>query len=291
MVQGHYKEAIEETEAGLIASSNSLSYLLALRGKTLSLMLWGRFGEALRIVRSERELARKNGEDAWVFIIIEIWLHGLCFDFDGVSHLRDISERSETERYAPWARAVSNVASGYAEIYQGNYEAALRCFNQVRDAEITSKFFLHWHWRLHAELGATEAFVHARDVDNASRQADSFLQFALSTAEPNMRAHAWDVKSRAASAAKDFDLARKCIHNALAILDEVEIPLAGWQVHRTAWELYAALGDHEKADRHRAHAQEIVMRVADSFESGEPLRESFLMAPPIRRIFERCTSA
>jgi tetratricopeptide (TPR) repeat protein len=155
----------------------------------------------------------------------------------------------------------------------------------------TPKFFLHWHWRLHAELGATEAFLHAGDVANARRQADTFLQRALSTAEPNMQAHAWDVKSRAGSAEKDFDSATECIHNALAILAQFEIPLAGWQVHRTAWDLYAALGDREKADRHRARAQELILRIADSFESGEPLRESFLAAPPVRRIFAQHTLA
>jgi hypothetical protein len=79
-----------------------------------------------------------------------------------------------------------------------------------------------------------------------------------------MQAHAWDINSRAASA----DYASECIHNALAILDQFEIPLAGWQVHRTAWDLYAALGNREKANRHRARAQELMMRVVDSFESG-----------------------
>ena len=72
---------------------------------------------------------------------------------------------------------------------------------------------------------------------------------------------------------------------------QFEIPLAAWQVHRTAWDLYAELGDREKAAQHRARAQEIIMSVADSFEPGEPLRETFLSAPPIRHIFEQHTSA
>jgi tetratricopeptide (TPR) repeat protein len=112
---------------------------------------------------------------------------------------------------------------------------------------------------------------------------------SVATATP--AAHAWEIKSRAARAARDFDSALECIQHALAILDQFEIPLAAWQVHRTAWELYAELGDREKAAQHRARAQEIVMSVADSFEPGEPLRETFLSAPPTRHIFEQHTSA
>jgi len=172
-----------------------------------------------------------------------------------------------------------------------NHELALQYFDQVRDSPTTRIFFLHWHLRLHAELGAAEAFLHAGDFTNAGRQADRFLRLALSTAEPNMQVHAWDVKSRAAIATSDFDSARQCVHNALEILDRCDIPLAGWQLHRTAWNLYVALGDREKANRHRARAQELIMRVVDSFEPGEPLRESFLAAPAIRRIFEQSTTA
>jgi tetratricopeptide (TPR) repeat protein len=290
-MQGHYEEALRHAESVTIATSNPATHLLAAGARILSLMLWGRFGEVLRIVRSGRELARKNGEDAWMFITVETWLRGLCFDFGGVLQLSKMIMRSDAEQHAAQPRTIAMMACGYAEIFRGRLAEALQFFAIVRDPRKTPKFFLHWHWRLHAELGATEAFLNAGDVANARRQADGFLQSALSTAEPNMQAHAWDVKSRTARAAKDFDSATECIHNALAILDRFEIPLAGWQVHRTAWNLYAALGDREKADRHRARAQRLIMSVADSFEPGEPLRESFLAAPPIRRIFEQYTSA
>jgi hypothetical protein len=42
---------------------------------------------------------------------------------------------------------------------------------------------------------------------------------------------------------------------------------------------------------YRARAIEVIMRLADSFEHGDPLIETFLNAPPIRRIFERGASA
>jgi DNA-binding winged helix-turn-helix (wHTH) protein len=290
-VQGDYSEALKQADAGMIATSNPAAYLLALGVKTLSLIGLGRFGEVLRIVRTGRELAEKNGEDPWLFIFREAWLRALCFDFEGVLRLSKIIMRSDAEQHAVEPRTIAMLASGYAELFGGRCEKALQYFANVRDPRKTPKFFLHWHWRLHAQLGATEAFLHAGDITNARREADGFLQSALSTEERDMQAHGWEIKSRAASADKDFDSATECIHNALAILDEFEIPLAGWQVHRTAWDLYAALGNRKKAYRHRVRAQELIMRVVDSFESGEPLRESFLAAPPVRRILGRAVSA
>jgi hypothetical protein len=74
------------------------------------------------------------------------------------------------------------------------------------------------------------------------------------------------------------------LDNALAILDRFDIPVAAWQVHRTAWDLYADKGDRARAKKHRQRAQDLVMTIADSFEYDEPLRESFVTAPPVRRI-------
>ena len=46
-----------------------------------------------------------------------------------------------------------------------------------------------------------------------------------------------------------------------------------------------------RAEGHRARAKEVIMRIADSFEQGEPLRESLLAAAPVRRIFGQAVSA
>ena len=85
--------------------------------------------------------------------------------------------------------------------------------------------------------------------------------------------------------------ARQCIEKALAILDKFDIPVAAWRVHATAWDLYNHAGQNEKADGHRARAQQVIMRIADSFEPGEPPKEALLSAAPVRRIFGRAVSA
>jgi hypothetical protein len=106
-----------------------------------------------------------------------------------------------------------------------------------------------------------------------------------------MRVLAWEIKARVANATRDFDDARRCIENALPVLHKFQIPGAAWQVHRTAWDVYAGAGQQERADQSRANAIEAIMRLANSFEKGDPLRQSFLTGPPIRRIVERAASA
>jgi len=130
----------------------------------------------------------------------------------------------------------------------------------------------------------TEARLQTADIADAHREADEVLVAALSAADPSMRALAWETKSRVASAEGDLHSARACMDNALAILDKFDIPVAAWQVHRTAWDLYANEGNRARAEEHRQRAQGLITRIADSFEYDEPLRESLLTAPPVRRV-------
>jgi DNA-binding winged helix-turn-helix (wHTH) protein/tetratricopeptide (TPR) repeat protein len=279
-LQGDYQEAQRQADALIQATANRLGRA----PKFLILLACGRFGELLRMVRKGRELEEKNGEDPWVSILAESWLRTLCFDFEGVRRLSKIVMRSDAEQHAAWMRTVSRISSGYAELYRGKLVDALQCFSEVRDPRITSNFILHWRWRLHAQLGMTEARLQAGDIAEAHREADDVLASALSAADPNMRALAWEMKSRVARVENDFDGARVCIDHALAILDRFDIPVAAWQVHRTAGDLYTDIGDRERADGHRARAKELILRIADSFDYDEPLRESLLLAPPVRRV-------
>lgn len=226
-----------------------------------------------------------------MWVLGEAWLRLLCFDFEGVRRVAEITMSSDVESHAIWSRTAARIAAGYHELAKGNHEKAWELFAQVRDYHVTPKFFLHWHWRMHAALGATEARLSAGNIPKARREADEFLESALSVADPNLRAFAWEISSRVARAEGDWRTARAHIENALAVLEKFEIPVSGWQVHRTAGDLCEDDGDHAKASEHRARAQELIMKIADSFDPGEPLRASFLAVPPIHRLREQTASA
>ena len=277
-LQGDYQEALRQADALIEATANRLGRV----PKFLILAAGGRFGELLRMVRTGRQLEEKNGEDPWV--LGESWLRALCFDFEGVRQLSGMVMRSDADQHAVWMRTVSRISSGYAELYQGNLLEALQRFSQVLDPRITSNFILHWRWRIQAGIGMTETRLQAGDIEGARCEADEVLTSSLSTADPGMRALAWQMKSRVAAGENDFDSARACIDQALGILDRSDMPVAAWQVHRTAWDLYRDVGDRQRAEVHRARAKELIMRIADSFDVDEPLRELFLTAAPVRRV-------
>jgi DNA-binding winged helix-turn-helix (wHTH) protein/tetratricopeptide (TPR) repeat protein len=287
-IRGDYEEARRQAETLVNTTTNPTARVLASGAHGLIQLFRGRFGEVRRIVRSGREGAERNGETPWMYIFGDAWLRLLCFDFEGVQR---VSVRIDAKEHAAWTRTVARIASGYEAFYQGRTEEALGQFAQVRDFQVTPRFFLHWRWRMHAVLGTIEALLGGGEIANAWREADAFLESALSVADPNMRALAWEIKARAARAASECDEARRCIESALPILEKFEIPVTAWQVHRTAWDLYADEGDRESADRHRARAIEIIKQLVDSFEQGDPLIESLLGAPPIRRILPRVASA
>jgi tetratricopeptide (TPR) repeat protein len=290
-LKGEGRQALEAADVMINNATDPTVYVGALGARGLSLMSLGRFGEMLQIITRERELGRKNESGAWMWVLGEAWLRLLCFDFAGVRRVAEITMSSDVEAHAIWSKTAARIAAGYQEIAKGKHEKAWELFAQVRDYKITPKFFLHWHWRMHAALGATEARLSAGDIPNARREADEFLESALSVADPNLRAFAWEINSRVARAEGNSRTGRAYIENALAVLDKFEIPVSGWQVHRTAGDLCEDEGDRARASEHRARAQELIMKIADSFEPGDPLRASFLAVPPIHRLREQASSA
>jgi predicted ATPase len=289
-IQGNYREAMDQAQTLLATSTDPTTYVQAAAAMTFALMPLGRLGEILRFVRTGIELAEKNGESPWIHIFCEVWLRGICFDYEGVRRVAESSMRNDAEHHALRVRTIGLVASGYGSILQCHQHEALQCFAQVRDSKSTPRFLLHWYWRTLARHGTAEAHLSAGDVVNARAEADGFLQSALSTADPGMQTLGWELKSRVASAENNHAAAGQYINNALAIADSRQIPVVAWRVHATAWDWYRGTQENEKAEGHRARAQELIMKMADSFEPGEPLRESLLAAAPVRRLFERAVS-
>ena len=135
-----------------------------------------------------------------------------------------------------------------------------------------------------AQLGLSEAWLQSENIERASVEADGFHHSALQTADPHLQALAWEMQARIALFKKDWAHAENCVNQALEILSRFEVPVAAWQVHATAWQLYRCKQEYVEAEAHREHAQEYIFSIANSFANGEPLRESFLSAGPIARV-------
>jgi len=286
-LQGKYQEAFEIFEAG-IPNMNDTTTLMAnffaTSGRTVALLRLGRFGEVLTIVRAGKEMAEKNGNDPWLFNFREAWLRTLAFDFEGARRLCEFIIRPNAEYPTEQPETIALVATGYAELDRGNYDRAIECFRQVRDPQLSAKFFLHWFWRMTAQLGLSNVWLESGNLVNARCEGDAFLDSALSTADPYLQSLAWELKSRIAIAELDWNRAHDYVQNGLAILKESDVPVAAWQIHARARDLYMHAKDEQAAEIHRSHAEAHILTIANSFLPDEPLREIFLTAAPVRRI-------
>ena len=284
-LQGHYREALEICESGGVSRMNhgisQIAHFGALSGKTLALLRCGQLGEVLRITQAGRELVKENLARSWALDFREAWLRAMAFDFEGARRICDAICEDRPEYLAGQPGTISRVASGYIAIEQGDYARAIEYFRHVCVPEVTVKFFLHWVWRMTAQLESGNAWLLSGDIPHARTAANESLEAALSTADPHLHALAWELKTRVAMAENDLKAARGCIEQSLAIVDKFEILVAAWQAYATASQLYQRVGDHDLAEIHRKRSQSCILKIADSFAPEEPLRATFLAATPV----------
>jgi DNA-binding winged helix-turn-helix (wHTH) protein/tetratricopeptide (TPR) repeat protein len=288
VLRGDYADALENLEAGIPKENDSNSgvvHFLAFSGKTLALLLSGQLGQLLQLLRAGREIAEKNGNEPWLFVFREAWLHTTVLDFAGARQLCEgMVARSADAYWQGQAQTIGAIAMGYAALEQGKYDEAARCVEQVLDPKGSPKFFLHWYWRMNAQLGLSNVWLASGNLRKARLEADRFLQSALSTAEPNLQGLAWDVDARVAMAEKDWKGAEEKIEKGLAVVQRFEIPTTAWRVHATRSDLYRRAKKEAAAEAQRARAEAIILALANSFAPDDPLRQAFLSAAAVRRI-------
>jgi hypothetical protein len=287
VLQGHYAEALRELEQGipkLDAPISMMVHFFALSGKTLALLHSGRLGELMQMLQSGREAAEKNGEAPWFFLFREAWLRTIVFDLEGARKLCDDAAATEPEYPTGQPETIGRLAAGYLELANGRADEAMHRFREILDPELTPKFFLHWYWRIYAQLGLCDVWLASGKRKQARAEADGLLEAAASTDDPNLQALARDARARVAIAGKDWASAEDDLQAALALAENFEIPTAAWRVHTTSAELYRRSSRAAAAEAHRAEAESIVRGLADSFAAGDPLRDSLLEAAAAREI-------
>ena len=292
MLKGNYGEALELCERSVSEASasgvgqvvNFLAHFGALSAKIIVLLHTGQFGKVLQITKAGRASPDENLSLYWLLTLREAWLRTLAFDFEGARRICQASCNARGEYPDGQYYAIDQIAAGNMALHEGKYSQALEHFRHVQDLKVTTKFFLHWIWRMTAHLESSNAWLLSGNIANARSAADGFLESTLSTADPHLQALAWDLKARVAMAESDLHGARESIQQALAILDKFEILVAAWQVYATAWHLYGHAKEHKIAEVNRERAETCILKIANSFAADEPLRTTFLTAAPVRRV-------
>src|SRR5262249_41041945 len=257
-LQGNYQEAFEIFEAGIPQGGRTTSlmaYFFALSGKTVAFLRLGRFGDLWQILQAGKQMAEKNGNEPLLFNFREAWLRTLVFDFEGALRVCDLIMRPDAEYPTGQPKTIARVAAGYTEFHRGRYDQAIEYFIRVRDPETTPKFFLHWYWRMTAQLGLSNVWLASGNLEKARSEADAFLESALSTSDPHVQALAWEMKTRIAIAEQAWEAAADHLREALSIVGRFEVPVAAWQVHSTTWDFYRYAKNEAAAECNRALAE------------------------------------
>jgi DNA-binding winged helix-turn-helix (wHTH) protein/tetratricopeptide (TPR) repeat protein len=290
-VQGDYGGACQTARAGIpksIENDNLVVFLSAHSSLAHALLHLGNWGELLQVISTASGVAKKNGNTPWagIFRAMLAWLHVQAGDFAGAREMAEDLLRTYPESAAQ-VRTMAIITSGFASL-EREHDQALRCFTSVCEGEANSRFFLDWYWRIVARLGFSNAWLASGELGKAAREAERTLQSALSTADPALKALAWEMKARVAKAGQEWNAAADFLRYAGEALRNVEVPFAAWRVHATAAELHRALGNSEGTEYSLQCAAAIIRRLADSLPGGEPLRQALLdvavargiLAPP-----------
>ncbi len=282
-LRGEYRDAYEIARSGLeraVETHSLVVYLSSLSSLALALMHLGWWGELRGTVESGIELAEKNGNELWriLFEAMLGWLHLQAFDMEGARRIAGHLLETQLEEPAGQVRTMALLTTGYADLASGEPARALDYFLKVRDRAPSPKFFLQWYWRMNSEAGLVSAYLEVGDLEQARTAADLFLGDALTTADPALRAQAWDAMARVAARKSDHQRALECMEQALAAVQDHDLPSVSWRLHATAARVYLQLRDFEKCEQHCLRASAGLHRTAASFGQNDPLRGTLLSA-------------
>ena len=287
LLEGNFHEAMELCDAGVPPgdpSASMMAHFGALSVKTSALMRMGQLGKALQITQAGRATPDENLARYWLLSFREAWLRIVAFDFDGARRICQSTGKVGGEHPDGQGYTIDQMAAGYAAFHAEKYAQAIEHFRNAEAAPTGTMFFLNWAWRLMAQLESINARLMSGDLVNIRPAADAYLQSALATGDPQMWALAWEMRARVSLAEDDVRGARDQIGQAMAIVDKYEILVAAWQIFATAWRVYEQGKEHKTAEAYRKRAEDCILKIANSFAPGEPLRATFLAAAPIRRI-------
>jgi hypothetical protein len=135
---------------------------------------------------------------------------------------------------------------------------------------------LDWYWQMPLEAGFTEVSLATGNFSRARVAAQRFLDVALTTADRTWQALGWRANARGAKAELDLTRAKQCLARALVTMEGFEVPLAEWQVHATAAEVFAESGESAAWERHRRLSRETILKIAKSLPEDNSLRRTFL---------------
>jgi len=291
-----YRKAYQDTVESLAVLKESgeehthLNYTAAYRLceyiGSWSLMLLGEWGAALRELDAAIALAERNGDrnGGGTLLLIRCLAQVLALDFAGARAGCASVSRSSDPASESFPRHLCLTLDGAAAAGSGDYESALERLLTVRNEMDRQPHLLDWYWGLLQRWALASLWLSRGELERAREEGKQLVMNACATAERTWQALAWDVSARIALAGNEPRQARELVERGLAAIDGVEAPVAAWQVHATAAEVFEVLGQTGRAQSHRKSSQDTVLQLAASLDTYEGSRRTFLTSPAVARV-------
>ena len=243
----------------------------------------GRISEAFSLLRSELEIARADGYEFWVPILLNAigWLYGEIGELDAaLSHAEEASEDTVGQNIEIRVESLLHMATACSRL--GHSDRAARLLGDA-DKLMKQGIPFEWLWRIALGIVAAEhaltfgvpdvASDHAREAAELARRSGVWKQVAI----------AERLLADAAAADGDWAQAGAHVQEALDLLRLHPVPLVSWKVHATAARIHQQRGQHAEAaaalDRARREVHQLTDRIRE-----EELKLTFLKLRDVHEI-------
>jgi DNA-binding winged helix-turn-helix (wHTH) protein len=251
-----------------------------------SLILLGEWGAALRELDAAIALAERNADrhGGRALLLYRCWAQVLAMDFARARAGCASVSPSPDQPLRTFPRHFWLTLDGMAAAGLGEYEVALERLLTVDEEMDRQPQLVDWYWRLLQRWALAGLWLSRGELERARKEGTLLVANASATAERTWQALAWDVNARIALAGDDPRQARDLIERGLAAIDGIEAPVAAWQVHATAADVFETLGETGSAHSHRKSSRDTVLRLAASLDTYEASRRTFLTSPAVARV-------
>jgi DNA-binding winged helix-turn-helix (wHTH) protein len=251
---------------------------------SLSHLFSGEWGVALEKMNQRVLMVEKNRDPIGASMARLTRARLLIFSLDFSGAQRVCASTFPAVSNIPVAFRDALIVAGLAEAGLGKPEQALEYLHKSKDEMARMRMMSDWYNHMLLQWGLAEAWLSKGDLEKARIEATEFLNVTLATDEHTFWALAYEANVRLAIAEQDLERAQEFLAKALESMEGYEVPLAHWRVHGTASELHKLLGNRDLVEGHRELSRATIRKLADSLPAEEPLRETFLSAPLVRRI-------
>ncbi|QPF94368.1 ATP-binding protein [Bradyrhizobium commune] len=280
--RSHYQECRRTgTDGKRLAQEVGDVYIFVLFNvlESTALLHLGEWRQLQRETVAALALAERNANRPAIALcrLTLAWLHVEAMDFEGARQLCESVDEAVLDEN-PFAFFFQRAVLAKAFVGMNEPQRARELFDDVTSRLDADGICLDFtiYTQLYHCLG--EYGLQTGDLAQARSSAAKLHDYAAPAPDRNHLVQALGLLAKIACAAGDLDEARLQLARALSVLDNADMPLAAWRIHRTAAEIYASLGEAAEAARHRVRFEQIIRKLAENFDPTDKLRSSLLAA-------------